>query len=302
MLIAVTYNSSRFIGDFLRSLAPALVGAPACHVVIIDNASVDRTPDIARAIAPWAIVIDAGANIGYAAGINVGLRSHPPRLGAYILNPDTVPAPGSVKILVDAAGSRGDVGITVPLMLGPDGKLFRSLRREPTVRRALGEAILGGTRAGRHETLGEVVTDAELYRERRSADWATGAAMFVTRRTLDLVGLWDERFFLYSEETDYALRARDRGLTLLFVPEAELQHIGGDLGTSDALWSLMTVNRVRLYRKRHGRFRSALFWLAVTFGEAGRALAGKARSQAALRTLLSGGDGAPLGSRRGSPT
>ncbi|WP_162458343.1 glycosyltransferase [Pseudactinotalea terrae] len=297
--MAVTYNSGAVIEEFLHALRDALDGAPAANVVIVDNDSSDGTPELVRTLAPWATLIDAGANVGYAAGINVALRSVTPRLGAYILNPDAVPAAGSVRLLLEPTLADASLGITVPRMRTADGSLFYSLRREPTILRALGEAILGGSRAGRHVALGEVVNDEASYAEPTTAAWATGAAMFLHRRTLDTVGLWDERFFLYSEETDYALRARDAGLALRYVPEAEVRHLGGDLGTSDGLWSLMTHNRVRLYRKRHGPVASACFWFAVTLGELVRAAAGKRRSRAALRVLLSGGRQTQVDKARG---
>lgn len=295
LIVTVTYNSRAVIAPFLSSLRDALEGSPGARVIVVDNASSDGTPAVVEQVAPWARLIRAGGNVGYAAGINIALRDTSPTLGAYILNPDTIPAPGSVSTLLRATRQDPGIGIVVPRMVDADGSLFRSLRREPTILRALGESLLGGPRASRYERLGEIVGDPATYAAPTTADWATGAAMFLTRRTLDEVGPWDERFFLYSEETDYALRARDLGLTLRYLPAAEVRHMGGELATSDALWSLMTVNRVRLYRKRHGRAASAAFWCAVTVGELGRAVAGRQRSRAALRALLSGGRVAPPG-------
>ena len=119
------------------------------------------------------------------------------------------------------------VGIAVPVVLSSTGDLKFSLRREPTVMRALGEAVLGGHRAARVPALGEEVRDAIAYVEGAGADWATGAAMFISRPALDAVGPWDERFFLYSEETDYALRLRDAGFTLRLTRRASVTHPGG---------------------------------------------------------------------------
>ena len=155
-----------------------------------------------------------------------------------------------------------------------DGAVLRSLRREPTVLRAVGEAVVGGERAGRYRHWGEVVSDPDSYTHAKEADWATGAAMLVSRECLAAVGPWDESFFLYSEEVDFALRARDRGFRLRYEPAAGAVHLGGESGIDPALWALLTRNRIRLYRARHGRVRTAAFTGAVVLNEAVRAAAG----------------------------
>ncbi len=117
--------------------------------------------------------------------------------------------------------------------------------------------------------------------------------MLVSRRCLEQVGPWDETFFLYSEETEFALRARDAGFALRYVPDAVATHLGGERHTSSQLWALLTVNRVRLYARRHGPIRTAAFWSAVTLNEALRALAGRGVHRAALRALLRPGTARP---------
>jgi GT2 family glycosyltransferase len=154
------------------------------------------------------------------------------------------------------------------------------------VGRALGEAVLGG-RAGRFAPLGETVLDDAAYQREGAVDWATGAVMLMSAACLRACGPWDESFFLYSEETEYALRARDHGFLTTFVPGAGVVHLGGASGTSPRLWSLVTVNRVRLYRKRHSAPATAAFWTAVFLREATRALILRApRSRSAVKALL----------------
>ncbi len=110
--------------------------------------------------------------------------------------------------------------------------------------------------------------------------------MMISSECLDDVGAWDESYFLYSEETDFALRARDCGFVVRYTPEAEVVHLGGDSGVSPRLWALLTVNRVKLYGRRHGAGRTALFRVAVTLNEAIRALRGSPTHAAGLRALL----------------
>ncbi len=91
--------------------------------------------------------------------------------------------------------------------------------------------------------------------------------MLVSLEVSTAIGPWDETYFLYSEETDFALRAADAGYELRFTPTAEVVHFEGESHDSTALFSLLTRNRVKLYRSRHGAIPSAAFWLGVLVGE-----------------------------------
>ena len=302
-VVVVTFNSSDVIESLLESLPSALDGVPSSRVTIVDNGSGDDTVAIVRRAAPWASVVELGANLGFAAGINAGLRRSLPRAAVMVLNPDTRPGPGSIKRLLQTVESDARIGLAVPRLVGTDGELSHSLRREPTILRALGEAVVGGRRASRIPLLGETIGSESHYVDGADAAWATGAAVLIARRVVDAVGPWTEDFFLYSEETDYALRARDAGFQLRYVAAAEVVHRGGDLNRSPWLWSLRAVNRVRLYRRRHGAFKSAFYWLAAILNEGLRAASGSATHRAALRALLVGheqvkADDRPSGKRR----
>jgi GT2 family glycosyltransferase len=281
-IVVITWNSARQLPGLLESLPQGMRGT-RYQLVIADNASADDTVAVARRLAPDCTVVNTGRNAGYAAGFNAGLAAARPYDAALILNPDIRLSPGSIARLYEAL--RDDVGIAVPRIRNEDGTVARSLRREPTIARALGEAVLG-QRAGRFAPLGETVVDDEAYDRPAVPDWATGAIMLMTARCLAECGQWDESFFLYSEETEFALRARDKGFVTRYVPEAEVTHLGGESGVSPRLWSLLQVNRVRLYRKRHTAWATAVFWSAVMLRESSRAALGRARSRAAAAALL----------------
>jgi N-acetylglucosaminyl-diphospho-decaprenol L-rhamnosyltransferase len=97
---------------------------------------------------------------------------------------------------------------------------------------------------------------------------------------------WDESYFLYSEETDFALRARDLGYAMVFVPTAHAVHLEGGSATNPALWPLVVRNRVRLYRRRHSLVMSLIFYAMVVCREATRAVLGRDTNRAALKLLL----------------
>jgi GT2 family glycosyltransferase len=282
-IAVVTWNSASQLPGLFASLPAALAGAPPWELIVADNDSEDATLHVVTELAPTARFIQLGGNRGYAAGVNAAVAMASPSSEAVlILNPDVLLMEGSVGRLLDAVRLPG-TGISVPRLINPDGKLQYSLRRDPTLLRALGEALLGGRRGGRMSTLGEVVVDRRQYERPCVADWASGAVMLLSRACLDAVGPWDESFFLYSEETDYAWRARRLGFALRYVPDAVAMHVEG---LTDRRWTILTINRVRLFMMRHGRFRGEAFRLVVILNEGLRVLMGRAKHRAAFRALL----------------
>lgn len=283
-VVVVSHNSAADLDECLSRIAPAAGEGLRTAVVVVDNASRDDSVARARAARPDVTVVESGRNAGYAAAINLGIAAAQDDGPVLVLNPDAWLAPGSLCPLVDALGRPG-VGIAVPRHEAAAGAPVWSLRREPTLRTALGEAVLGGVRAGRHEGWGEMVTVPERYATPGQVDWASGAAMLISRECVRRVGAWDESFLLYSEETDFALRASDAGLATWYEPAALVSHRGGESGDSAFLWSLLLTNRVRLYRKRHSVVPAAAYHLLVLAGELVRAAAGRRRSRAAVRLL-----------------
>lgn len=290
LVIVVTWNSAGALPDLFASLDAGLAGL-RYELVLVDNDSADDTVAVARHLTPHCRIVRTGHNAGYAAAINAGHAAvsagHVPAAGRHdavlVLNPDIRLGPGSVLALYRALGD--GTGIAVPAIRHSDGTRADSLRREPSITRALGEAILG-QRAGRLAAFGETVLGDAAYARSSIVDWATGAIMLISGDCARACGPWDESFFLYSEETDFALRARDHGYLTRYVPTAEAIHLGGHSRVSPALWSLLTVNRVRLYRKRHGGVATAVFWSMVLLRESIRALFGQRRSRRAVAALV----------------
>ncbi|MFJ9734721.1 glycosyltransferase family 2 protein [Streptomyces sp. NPDC101171] len=287
-VIAVTWNSASVLPGFLAALPEGMTGLD-WRLVVADNDSADDTVEVLRSLAPDATVVQTGRNAGYAAGVNAALKAAGEWEGGYaavlVCNPDIRMRQGCGKRLVDTLGAQ--VGIAVPLLY-EEGRAapLHSLRRESSVPRALGEALIGNRRAGRFPGLSELVTDPAAYARPTRADWATGALMALSADCLAACGPWDESFFLYSEETEYCLRARDLGYATRLEPTAEAVHLGGESRVSPRLWTLLTLNRVRLYGRRHGPGATACFRAAVFLREASRAALGRRASRAAAAALL----------------
>jgi GT2 family glycosyltransferase len=280
-VVVVTYNSADDLDSLLRSVPDAASGI-SVHVTVIDNDSRDHVGDVV-ALHRDVDLLRAPANLGYAAGINLAYRHLPASTYMLVLNPDVTLAPGSIEQLV-ASARRAQVAAVVPRIADHRGQLALSLRREPSVVRALGEALFGDHLPNRPPWAAEIVRDAADYDVLRTVDWATGAVLLVTRDAAEMVGDWDERYFLYSEETDYCRRLREAGYSILFDPTVTVEHRGGGSGSSSALVALLTVNKVRYFAKWHGLGGTAVFWLVTVFHSLVRSA--RPGERAALGALL----------------
>jgi GT2 family glycosyltransferase len=132
-----------------------------------------------------------------------------------------------------------------------------------------------------------MVTRPSAYELTSTTDWAEGSTQHVSAECWARCGPWDESYFLYSEEVDFALRARDAGFATRFVPQAGAVHLEGGSGSSPAQWALLVTNRVRLFRSRHSRPLTAVFHAIVLLREASRACLRREHSRTAVRWLLS---------------
>jgi GT2 family glycosyltransferase len=261
-IIVISYNSARHIGRLLDSL-PAAVDGLRTRCIVVDNNSGDETMSILRARAD-VTAVGVKSNLGYAGAINRGRSLAGPRSALLILNPDLILEPGAVAELYRALDQPG-VGVTVPMLLTGTGGLYLSARREPSLTRALGDAFFGARWPGRPGWLGETLRDPAAYRNAGDVAWAGGAALLISAACDRAVGDWDDaRFFLYSEETDFAARARHCGYRIRYVPTARARHEDGGSGRSPALGALLAVNRVRYYEKYHRRPAAYAFRALVT--------------------------------------
>jgi GT2 family glycosyltransferase len=186
------------------------------RVVVVDNASTDGTPEAVAAAFPDVDVVRNEENLGFAGGNDVGLEwaldagaDH-----VLVLNNDVEVGPDTIERLVDAAASLPSPGAINPKILfaEPSGHIwFAGARFDP--RRGYN---------GHQRGYGK--PDGPEYDETVETDRACGAAMFVPRAVLEEVGRFDEKLFLYSEDTDWSLRARAAGYRLYVVPEARVVH------------------------------------------------------------------------------
>ena len=281
-VLTVTHNSARDIGEFVASLR-AETADLSIRVVAADNSSTDATVEELAGHSD-VTVVHTGGNLGYAGGINAAAMHAGDAGAVLVLNPDLRVDRGAVAALLRRLRRVGS-GIVVPRLADEDGSIYPSLRREPTISRALGDALAGRRLSRRPSWLSEIEYDDEAYAFAHPVDWATGAALLVDMSLARRLGNWNEAFFLYSEETDYFRRARDAGAPVWFEPAAAMVHRRGGSGQSPELSALMAVNRVRYAELHRSPGYAALLGSMVLLSETLRSA--DAGHRLAVRALLS---------------
>lgn len=281
LVAVVTHNSAADLPRLVASLPAGLEGVD-WRLVVADNNSSDGTVDMVRRLAPWATVVETGANLGYAAGVNACARLAEPDEALFVLNADVVLARGCVRELVRACAT-GAVGVAVPLVTRSDGVVEPTLRRRPTAGRVLAEAVLGA-HAG---PLGERV-DVPLPPRPVDVDWANGAVLLVPAEVRLRIGRWQEDLFLYSEEVDYCRRVVDAGWRVRQCPTARATHRGGDVATSPLLWAQLITNKVVHVARWEGRAAAEVVWATLLLAQLIRLPLRRGTHSRALRELWRG--------------
>ncbi len=214
-IIVLTYNGVEDTLACLASLARLDYPRERLGVIVVDNGSADGTPARVRAAFPEATVIENGANLGFAAGNNVGLR-HALAHGydyALLLNNDTEAAPDFLRLLVAEAEADPRVGAAGPMIY---------YHADPTLIWSAGGRI--DWRRGLSAMDGTGERDRGQYAAPRQVDFVTGCALLIRRAALERAGLLDERFFMYYEETEWSVRVARAGFRIVHVPAAKLWH------------------------------------------------------------------------------
>jgi hypothetical protein len=221
------------------------------RIVVVDNGSSDGSVARIRAEHPDVSLIEAGTNLGYAGGNNLGI-AHALALSAeyvLILNNDTTCAPELIDRLVDAAARHPRAGMLCP-------RIF--YMHEPA--RVWFDGARWATRALNFRFPGKNSLEAELTDAEHETDYACGAALFVRAEVIRAVGVFNSRYFLVWEEADWCYRAREEGWRSLVVPAAKIWHrIGVSFGSEASPLRTYFSRRNRLvWLFRHGSFRERL--------------------------------------------
>ena len=208
-IIIVSHNSARWLRSCLRSVF-AHMGAVRADVIVVDSQSSDETEDVVAGEFPDARLVRC-SNHGFAHANNRALMICDARYVLF-LNPDTQILQGNLSDLVRAMDARLSVGLVGVRQFSGEGRLDKTIRRFPNALRALGDAFSMERLPGRPRWLGERELDLAAYDREGECDWTSGSFMLARREAIESAGFLDERFFMYSEETDLCRRVKTAGM------------------------------------------------------------------------------------------
>lgn len=234
LVVTVNYRSSRLAVDSLRSLESEVQAMPNLRAAIVDNNSGDDSVEVlSQAIAnnnwqDWATLMPSSHNGGYAYGNNYAIRpalaSEDPPDYFLLLNPDTRIYPGAVQTLVDFMDDHPHAGICGSSLEEADGSPFGIAFRFPSMLSELD----GGLRLGFvSNLLARWKIPQQMGDELKEVDWLSGASLLIRREVFETIGLMDDEYFLYYEETDFCLQAKRAGWSCWYVPTSRVMHIAG---------------------------------------------------------------------------
>jgi GT2 family glycosyltransferase len=248
-VVVVTYNSAETIGACLGSIETV---GPRHEIVVVDNASSDASPRLIAERYPGAELIASRTNDGFARGVNRGWHNTSAPF-VLILNPDTELQPGALQALLDFAREHPRAGLIGPRILNGDGSLQHSCFRFPNLRMVVtgffGLIPLDSESNGRYAT--------EAYEQAHQVEHLLGACLLVRREATEQVGLLDERFYMYFEETDWCYRMREAGWENWYTPSATVVHRGAHSTSREPerMSAEFYRSQAQFYRKHYPRRR-----------------------------------------------
>jgi N-acetylglucosaminyl-diphospho-decaprenol L-rhamnosyltransferase len=251
-VVIVSHCDERWLEPCVNSLEVA-TGACAYRATIVENGG----SPVSVAEGPNRRLLYT-ENRGFAAANNAGASGSAADFLLF-LNPDTELVEGTLETLVKALRDRPDVGLLAVRQVTGDGRLYPSLHRFPSVRRALAQAFASEKWPGVGKRLGERVLDPERYSQHGPFDWTMGAVLAVRREAFEAVGGFDDRFFLFSEETDLCKRLQDAGWRADLEPELTFVHHAGKAGVHPPREAQMAYARLQYARKHFSRARAAAY-------------------------------------------
>lgn len=257
-IVVVTWNVRDALRECLESIdREADVPFELC---VIDNGSTDGSPEYVKALdiqnpncTRFEVILNPD-DLGYSPAANQGIRKSSAS-NVLLLNPDTVITSQTLSNLLRVAARYPKLGVLGVRILNSDGSPQSSVSEIPTLRNQL-ELRLGLHKsAGYHRLIGRAMPAKFDYSKEALVPQIKGAVAFITQGALARVGLWDDGFFLWFEDTDFCKRVRDAGLEVRYTPEVTVYHRSQAGLSKMPFWERQRIwnHSIRRYfRKHHG--------------------------------------------------
>lgn len=257
-VVILSYNTKELTLNCLLSIAK-YTKKIAYEVVVVDNNSTDGSPVAIQRLKGKVknlTLIKSKENLGFSRGNNLGIKK---AKGQYILllNSDTVLKENSIEKMAEWMDKNQKVGISTCKLVGSNGKIQGNGGHFPTLLRVFSwmsiEDIPGVIKIIRpFHPLQEkwILRDDSVYQNYWEPDWVTGAFFMIRRETLSQIGVLDEDYFMYTEDTDYCYRAKKADWKVAYVPKTSILHYGGASSTKE-FPVLSEYKGVKTFYKKH---------------------------------------------------
>ena len=272
-IIIISWNTKALLVECLESVESGLhewILRGEVETFVVDNASRDDSVAAVRSRFPWVTLIENTGNVGFAAANNQAIERS---TGEYVLllNPDTRVIGDALQQLVDFLDAHPEAGANGARLLNADGTLQPSCSPAPTLLREASRMF----HLDALHPLGVYRMQTWPTTEPREVDVIQGACLLLRRDLLAQVGGLDETYFMYSEEVDLCMRVQRTGARLYWVPTSQVIHYGGQSSRQVATPMFLQLYRskVLLFRKYHGRLRTAAYKLILMLATGVRLLA-----------------------------
>jgi len=264
-IIIVNWNTRNLVSDCLRSIYDHTCNI-GFEIILIDNHSTDDSAEMIKNKFPQAALIENPSNYGFATANNQGMTV---ANGRYILllNSDTIVLDHAVDKATVFADSHPEAAVVGCRILNPDMTLQPSCFMFPSILNMVLSATYLYKLFPKSRFFGREQMTWWDRADVQEVDVVTGCFMLVRREAIEQVGMLDERFFMYGEETDWCYRFKEAGWKVIFAPVGEIIHLGG--ASSKQTSSEMTLQlfgSILLFLKKHkSRLTYTLACLLVSF-------------------------------------
>lgn len=258
-IIIISYNTKELLLDCIES---ARLSAPSAEIVVVDNASSDGSSESVHNNFPFVTLIQNEKNLGFGAACNQGIRASQADF-VLLLNSDAVLTPEAFAALVECFSDRPRAGAAGCRVIDSQGSESATAMNFLTPWNQNLELL--GIKFGRFGRTRVFLPEASEID--CSVDWLEGSCLMLRRAALDQVGLFDEQFFMYSEDEDLCRRLKSSGWAVCYTPVGSVTHVHGASSAGDQLGNLVHfyASQMKLLRKHRGAISSSLFRILTRF-------------------------------------
>ncbi len=226
-IVILNYKSKGFVMSCIKSITEASFDLSdkklKYEIIVVDNNSDDKIGEFLAWQYPQVVFIQNEVNVGMGAGNNVGIKR---ASGDYVvvMNPDTIAFRDTFRILYRFMEEEKQIGVCGPRQLNPNKTIQNSCYRWPKLFTPIYRRTpLGNFRFAQRDLNRYLMKDFD-HSSRRPVDWLLGSFLFIRASVIEEIGVFDERYFMYFEDTDYCRRFWGKDWKVVYYPKAKIIH------------------------------------------------------------------------------